>query len=33
MRLNGYYASLVRRQHRGLIENDVDASAAPRTPA
>ncbi|WP_051386591.1 ABC transporter ATP-binding protein [Bradyrhizobium sp. ARR65] len=27
MRQNGYYASLVRRQHRGLIENDVDASA------
>ncbi|MGJ4940386.1 ABC transporter ATP-binding protein [Bradyrhizobium sp. HKCCYLS1011] len=32
MRQNGYYASLVRRQHRGLIDNDVDPSAilAPR---
>ena len=27
MRQNGYYASLVRRQHRGLIANDLDASA------
>jgi ATP-binding cassette subfamily B protein len=27
MRQNGYYASLVRRQHRGLIDNDVDSSA------
>jgi ATP-binding cassette, subfamily B, bacterial len=33
MRQNGYYASLVRRQHRGLIENDVDLSAVPTTPA
>lgn len=32
MRQNGYYASLVRRQHRGLIENDVDASAVPTAP-
>jgi ATP-binding cassette subfamily B protein len=32
MRQNGYYASLVRRQHRGLIDNDVDASALPRLP-
>lgn len=29
MRQNGYYASPVRRQHRGLIENDVDPSAVP----
>lgn len=29
MRQNGYYASLVRRQHRGLIDNDVDPSAVP----
>jgi ATP-binding cassette, subfamily B, bacterial len=29
MRQNGHYASLVRRQHRGLIDNDVDASAVP----
>ncbi len=29
MRQNGYYASLVRRQHRGLIDNDIDASAVP----
>jgi ATP-binding cassette subfamily B protein len=27
MRLQGYYASLVKRQHRGLIANDVDPSA------
>ncbi len=27
MRANGYYASLVRRQSRGLILNDVDPSA------
>ncbi|HZT24265.1 MAG TPA: ABC transporter ATP-binding protein [Pseudolabrys sp.] len=27
MRLGGYYASLVRRQSRGLIANDVDSSA------
>jgi ATP-binding cassette subfamily B protein len=31
MRQNGYYASLVRRQHRGLIDNDVDPSAVPAT--
>src|SRR5689334_821937 len=29
MRQNGYYASLVRRQHRGLIDNDIDPSAIP----
>src|SRR5205823_10418992 len=29
MRQNGYYASLVRRKHRGLIENDIDPSAVP----
>lgn len=29
MRQNGCYASLVRRQHRGLIDNDVDPSAVP----
>lgn len=29
MRRGGYYASLVRRQHRGLIDNDVDSSAKP----
>ncbi|QQN63878.1 hypothetical protein JIR23_31030 [Bradyrhizobium diazoefficiens] len=29
MRQNGCYASLVRRQHRGLIDNDVDLSAMP----
>jgi ATP-binding cassette subfamily B protein len=28
MRLNGYYASLVRRQQRGLIANDVIEAAA-----
>lgn len=33
MRQNGHYASLVRRQHRGLIDNDVDASAVPSLPA
>ncbi|MBI5261475.1 MAG: ABC transporter ATP-binding protein [Bradyrhizobium sp.] len=33
MRRNGYYASLVRRQHRGLIENDVDPSAVPTSPS
>jgi ATP-binding cassette, subfamily B, bacterial len=32
MRQNGYYASLVRRQHRGLIDNDVDPSAIPPEP-
>jgi ATP-binding cassette, subfamily B, bacterial len=32
MRQNGYYASLVRRQHRGLIDNDVDPSAIPPGP-
>ncbi len=32
MRRNGYYASLVRRQHRGLIDNDVDSSAIPTAP-
>jgi ATP-binding cassette, subfamily B, bacterial len=30
MRKDGYYASLVKRQHRGLISNDVDPSALPR---
>jgi ATP-binding cassette subfamily B protein len=29
MRQNGYYASLVKRQHRGLIANDTDPSAQP----
>ncbi|SFN72882.1 ATP-binding cassette, subfamily B [Bradyrhizobium sp. Ghvi] len=29
MRQSGYYASLVRRQHRGLIDNDIDPSAIP----
>ncbi|RAI40691.1 ABC transporter ATP-binding protein [Rhodoplanes roseus] len=29
MRRDGYYASLVRRQHLGLIANDLDAAAAP----
>ncbi len=33
MRRSGYYASLVRRQHRGLIDNDIDASAVPSGPA
>jgi ATP-binding cassette subfamily B protein len=28
MRQNGYYASLVKRQHRGMIANDTDPSAA-----
>lgn len=28
MRQNGYYASLVRRQHRGLIRNDGEAAFA-----
>jgi ATP-binding cassette, subfamily B, bacterial len=28
MRQNGYYASLIRRQNRGLISNEVDGSAA-----
>jgi len=27
LRQNGYYASLVRRQHRGMIANDADAPA------
>jgi ATP-binding cassette subfamily B protein len=27
MRQNGYYASLVRRQHRGQIQNDTESSA------
>ena len=27
VQLNGYYASLVRRQSRGLIANDIDPSA------
>lgn len=26
---SGYYASLVRRQHRGLIANDIDPSGRP----
>ena len=30
VRQNGYYASLIRRQSRGLIPNDTDPSAAPR---
>jgi ATP-binding cassette subfamily B protein len=30
MALDGYYASLVRRQSRGLIPNDTDISARPR---
>ena len=29
LRQNGYYASLVRRQHHGLIPNDIDPSAIP----
>jgi ATP-binding cassette subfamily B protein len=29
LRQNGYYASLVKRQHRGMIANDTDPSAAP----
>ena len=30
VRQNGYYASLIRRQSRGLIPNDTDISATPR---
>jgi ATP-binding cassette, subfamily B, bacterial len=33
MRQNGYYASLVKRQHRGLIANDTDPSALPPAQA
>jgi ATP-binding cassette subfamily B protein len=30
VRQNGYYASLIKRQSRGLIPNDTDISATPR---
>jgi ATP-binding cassette, subfamily B, bacterial len=33
MRQKGYYSSLVRRQHRGLIDNDIDSSAVTTEPA
>jgi ATP-binding cassette subfamily B protein len=31
VRHNGYYASLIKRQSRGLIPNDTDISATPRS--
>jgi ATP-binding cassette subfamily B protein len=31
IRAGGYYASLIRRQSRGLIPNDVDLSAIPQS--
>jgi len=31
MKLGGYYASLIRKHSRGLIENDIDPSALPPT--
>jgi ATP-binding cassette subfamily B protein len=33
VRLGGYYASLIRKQSRGLIANDTDISARPRAAA
>ncbi len=33
VRLSGYYASLIRKQSRGLIPNDTDLSANPRAAA
>jgi ATP-binding cassette subfamily B protein len=30
MRLDGYYASLIKRQHRGLIANDLIQTAQPK---
>ena len=32
MRLNGYYAALVRRQHRGMIANDATNIVPPSPP-
>jgi ATP-binding cassette subfamily B protein len=33
VRQGGYYASLIRKQSRGLISNDTDLSAQPRAAA